>query len=142
MSQAKKGDAVEVHYTGKLEDGTVFDSSSGRDPLSFTLGSGQVIPGFEGAVVGMEEGETRSRTITPDEGYGAHREDLVVPIPRNQLPPEANPEVGQRLELHLRDGGVIQALVIAVDENNVVIDANHPLAGKTLVFEIELVKIL
>ncbi len=142
MSQAKKGDAVEVHYTGKLEDGTVFDSSENRDPLSFTLGSGQVIPGFEEAVEGMEEGEKKAHTITPEQGYGEHREDLVVAIPRNQLPPDANPEVGQHLELHLRDGGVIQALVVAVDEDKVVIDANHPLAGKTLVFEIELVKIL
>ncbi|QXD13973.1 peptidylprolyl isomerase [Rhodocaloribacter litoris] len=141
MANAKQGDSVEVHYTGRLKDGTVFDSSEGRPPLSFTLGAGQVIPGFEEAVLGMAEGETKQHTIPPEEAYGAYREDLVVPIPRAHLPPGAPPEPGQHLELHLRDGGVIQARVEAVTDDAVVIDANHPLAGQTLVFDIELVKI-
>ncbi|RMF59100.1 MAG: peptidylprolyl isomerase [Bacteroidetes bacterium] len=141
MSNAKQGDAVDVHYTGKLEDGTVFDSSEGRAPLTFTLGAGQVIPGFEEAVLGMQEGETKQHAIPPEEAYGEHREDLVVPIPRNQFPADADPQPGQQIELHLRDGGVIQATVTHVDADTIVIDANHPLAGKTLIFDIELVKI-
>ena len=140
MASAKKGDTVKVHYTGTLEDGTVFDSSVGRDPLTFTLGSGQVIPGFEEAVIGLEVGQGREVKLPPEQAYGARRDDLIVPLPRQQMPPGEMPTAGQVLELHMQDGGVLRARVMQVTPEAVVIDANHELAGKTLIFEIELVE--
>ena len=141
-SQARNGDVVQVDYTGKLADGTVFDSSAERGPLEFTLGAGQMIPGFEKAVFGMKVGEKKTVTIPVDEAYGPRRDDLVVEVPREKLPSGNTPEVGQQLGIRQPDGRTAIATIIDVSDNNTVtIDANHPLAGKDLTFEIELVKI-
>jgi peptidylprolyl isomerase len=141
MSEAKPGDKVKVHYTGKLADGTQFDSSADQEPLEFTLGAGEVIQGFEEAVVGMNPGDTKTATIGADEAYGDYDEDLVLEVERDQFPPEITPEVGQRLQLHQPDGEVVGAVVTGFDDETVTLDANHPLAGQDLTFEIELVAI-
>jgi len=142
-AQAENGDTVQVNYTGRLADGTVFDSSVGREPLEFTLGAGQMIPGFEKAVFGMKVGEKKTVTIPVDEAYGPRRDDMIMEVPREKLPSDINPEVGMMLESTGKDGGRIIFTIINVSDNNTVtLDANHPLAGKDLTFEIELVKIL
>ena len=140
-AQAKNGDTVQVNYTGKLAEGTVFDSSVGREPLEFTLGAGQMITGFEKAVLGMKVGEKKTVTIPVDEAYGPRRDDLVGELPREKLPSGLTPEVGQQLQMTRPDGGTIIATITNVSDNTVTIDANPPLAGKDLTFEIELVKI-
>jgi peptidylprolyl isomerase len=138
---AKVGDQVQVHYTGTLADGTVFDSSAGRDPLEFTIGSGQVIPGFDEAVKGMKVGEKKTVTIPADEAYGPHLDDMLVEVPRDKLPSDQTPEVGQRLVVVQQDGTQRIVTIAGFSENNtVIIDTNHPLAGEDLTFEIELVK--
>jgi peptidylprolyl isomerase len=142
MSQAKSGDTVRIHYTGKLEDGTEFDSSSGRDPLEFALGAGQVIPGFEKAVDGMTVGDNKSVTIEPDEGYGPRHEQLVQDVPKSALPEGAEPAVGMQLQSQTPDGQVLNLVVTAVADDSITVDGNHPLAGRALVFDIELVEIL
>ncbi|MGA7677554.1 MAG: peptidylprolyl isomerase [Dehalococcoidia bacterium] len=139
--QAKNGDTVQVNYTLKLADGTVIESSAGREPLEFTLGAGQVIPGFEKAVFGMKVGEKKTVTIPVDEAYGPRRDDLVGELPREKLPSGLTPEVGQQLVMTRPDGGKTMVTITGVSDNTVTIDANHPLAGKDLTFEIELVKI-
>ncbi len=141
MVQVKQGDTVDVQYTGTLLDGTVFDTSEGRAPLSFEVGTGQVIAGFETAVLGMQVGQVNRVEIPPEDAYGQPREDLIVALPRTQMPEGPPPRVGQTLELHLQGGHVLQAQVVELTDETIVIDANHPLAGQTLVFEIELVKI-
>lgn len=141
MPEAQIGDTVQVHYTGKLEDGSVFDSSQDREPLTFTLGQGQVIPGFESIVVGMNEGEAATKTVPVEEAYGPRREDLLMEVPKAQLPPDLEPEVGQVLEVQGEGGQRAQVFVADVGEEAVTLDGNHPLAGKDLVFEIELVAI-
>ncbi|MBN1845626.1 MAG: peptidylprolyl isomerase [Sedimentisphaerales bacterium] len=141
MAQAKPGDTVKVHYTGKLPDGEVFDSSYQRDPLQFTVGDGQVIPGFEQAVAGMEPGQTRSVTIEPEQAYGQRRDDMVMELPRDRLPEKLEPKVGERLQLHTQDGRQIAVAVTDTSPETITIDANHPLAGKDLLFEIELLEI-
>jgi len=141
MSQAKTNDKVTVHYTGKLDDGTVFDSSQGRDPLEFTIGTGQVIPGFENGVVGMEEGESKTITLEPDDAYGQVRDDLIVEVNKTDIPNDIDVEVGQQLQINRPDGRVIPVLISAINDDKVTLDANHPLAGKTLTFDVELVKI-
>ena len=141
MAQAKYGDTVKVHYTGKLGDGTIFDSSIDRDPLEFTLGEGRVIPGFEQAVVGMDLNETKTVKIPEDKAYGPHREELVAEVDRSQLPADLEPEIGQQLQGRQADGQVIVATVTDVSESSVTLDANHPLAGKDLTFDIQLVAI-
>ena len=140
MPQAKAGDTVRIHYTGTLHDGTVFDSSQGREPLEFTLGAGQVIPGFDTAVSGMEVGASRTVTIPAVDAYGPRRDDMVLAIPREQVPPNINPEVGAQLQV---GQGQEQFLVTVaeVNEREVVLDGNHPLAGEDLTFELELVEI-
>jgi peptidylprolyl isomerase len=140
--QAKKGDVVQVDYTGKLEDGTIFDSSIGREPLEFTLGQGQMIPGFEKAVLGMQVGETKTFTIPAKEAYGPHHDELVMEIPREQLPEGLDPQVGYQLQSTTSDGTIVVVTVIEVTDTSIIVDANHPLAGKDLIFEIELVSIL
>ncbi|MCT8336653.1 FKBP-type peptidyl-prolyl cis-trans isomerase SlyD [Methanoculleus chikugoensis] len=142
MAQAKAGDTVKVHYTGKLEDGTVFDTSEERTPLEFTIGSGQIIPGFERAVVGMEPGETKTATISPEEAYGQHREDMTITVERGQFPEDINPEPGQQLQVQQPDGRAAIVVVSDVTESTVTLDANHPLAGQPLTFDIELVDII
>lgn len=141
MVQAKMGDIVKVHYTGKLEDGTVFDTSIERGPLQFTIGEGQVIPGFEQSVVGMNQGESKTAKVPAHEAYGPHREDLVLTTDRNQFPIDSKPEAGQRVQIRQEEGQIIVATVVDVSESSVTVDANHHLAGKDLIFDIQLIEI-
>jgi FKBP-type peptidyl-prolyl cis-trans isomerase 2 len=143
MSQANAGDTVKVHFIGKLPDGSVFGTSQGGDPLQFTLGAGQVIPGLDNAVVGMSRGESKSVVIPVDEAYGRWREEMVVNIDRRKAPSDLEPKVGQQLKLKRNsDGEAMLATVIAVSEASITLDANHPLADKELSFELELLEIL
>jgi peptidylprolyl isomerase len=142
MSEAKSGDTVRIHYTGKLDDGTQFDSSAGGDPLEFALGQGQVIPGFEVAVEGMAVGDTESFRIEPEEAYGQHQPELVQEVPRSALPQEIQPEVGMALQSKSPEGHVTELTVTEVTDEAITIDANHPLAGQALSFDIELVEIM
>lgn len=139
---AKDGDTVKVHYTGRLEDGTEFDSSSGRDPLEFTIGSGGVIAGFNQAVIGMKIGESKTVEIPMEEAYGPYREELVQEVSRDELPEDLEPEVGQQLYGQNQNGQVIIYTVKEVSDLTVTLDANHRLAGEDLTFDIELVEIL
>ena len=141
MSKAKSGDTVRVHYTGKLEDGTQFDSSAGGDPLEFSLGEGNVIPGFENAVEGMEIGESKSVTIEAEQAYGPRHEQLVQDVPREQLPNDMQPAVGMQLQAQGEDGRTMRLVVTAVEDETITVDGNHPLAGRSLNFDIELVSI-
>lgn len=142
MTQAKPGDKVRVHYTGSLDDGTLFDSSRQRDPLEFTLGEGQLIKGFEHAVNGMSRGETKKVTIPAAEAYGPHRDELVSDLPRNQIPPEIDLKEGLQLEAQHPNGQAVRFTVAAFDAETVTLDGNHPLAGRDLTFEIEVLEIL
>ncbi|MHA7130795.1 FKBP-type peptidyl-prolyl cis-trans isomerase [Algoriphagus namhaensis] len=139
--QAKKGDAVQVHYTGKLEDGTVFDSSVSREPLGFTLGDGNMIKGFDSAVDGMAVGDKKTVTIPSAEAYGERRDDMMIDVPIEQVPANIKPEVGIQLTLQGGNGQPMPVTVTHVDEEKITLDANHQLAGKDLIFDIELVKI-
>ena len=141
MTAAKKGDSVKIHYTGSLEDGTTFDSSVGLEPLEFTLGSGQVITGFDEAVTGMEPGEKKHVIISADKAYGHRNEEMVINAPRSKMPSHINPEVGQQLQLSGPNDQPILVKVVDVTEDNVQLDANPPLAGKDLTFDLELVSI-
>ncbi len=140
--QAKDGDTVQINYTGKLSDGTVFDTSVGGTPLEFKLGAAMVIPGFEKAVLGMKVGEKKTITIPVNEAYGPHQDDLVMEIPRDQLAKDLVPTVGQHLQSTSKEGQTIVVTVTKVTDTTITVDANHPLAGKDLTFELELVKIL
>ena len=141
MAPAQNGNKVKVHYTGKLDDGTVFDSSEGREPLEFTVGSGQVIPGFEQGVEGMEIGDSKTVNISVEDGYGAHQADGVFDVDRTELPQDMPLEVGIRLQARHSSGRPVEVTVVAIGEESVTMDANHPLAGKALTFEIQLVEI-
>lgn len=141
MAEAQNGNEVKVHYTGKLDDGTVFDSSDGREPIEFTVGEGQVIPGFEQAVVGMEVGEKKTVTIPCDDAYGPRRDDMVVTVDKDKFPEGVEPEQGQRFQVGSEQGQAIPAVVTDVTESKVTLDANSPLAGQDLTFEIELVEV-
>lgn len=140
MEAAKPGDRVRVHYTGTLGDGSTFDSSSGREPLEFTVGSGQVIPGFESAVSGMRPGDERTITIPAAEAYGAHRDELVIEVERARLPNDLDPAVGQQLQLS-QEGQSFMVRVTDVNAEHITLDANHPLAGEDLTFQLQLVEI-
>ena len=142
MSKAKNGDKVKVHYTGKFKDGEVFDSSLEREPLEFTIGKGQVIPGFEQAVEGMSPGDTKTTDIPPEKAYGPRYEEMVTEVEKNRFPADMDPKVGQRLQLRQADGKIIRVTVTNVSESKVTLDANHPLAGKNLTFDIKLVEIV
>lgn len=135
----ENGKVVSVHYVGKFTDGEVFDSSEGREPLQFEVGSGQLIPGFESAIIGKVVGDKVTASITPEEGYGLVREDLIVSVPLDKMPGDV--EVGQALEAQGDNGQSAQVFVKEINEDTVVIDGNHPLAGKELVFEIEVIEI-
>ena len=124
---ANNGDTVKVHYTGKLEDSTVFDSSLEREPLEFTLGEGAIIPGFEGAIRGMRVGQSKTVTIPPEEAYGPYLDEKVLVIKREHLPPEFSPAVGQQLQMQQQDGKVVIILVTDISEATITVDANHPL---------------
>lgn len=142
MAQAKHGDTVKIHYTGKLQDGTIFDSSKKRHPLQFTIGEGKVIAGFEQAVIGMKTGELKTATIPVDQAYGPRRDEMIITMNRSQLPPEMIPQVGQRLEVTQTDDQSFLATVTEVNDATLKLDANHPLAGKELIFELELVGVV
>jgi peptidylprolyl isomerase len=142
VSKAKNGDKVKVHYTGKFEDGEVFDSSLEREPLEFTIGKGQVIPGFEQAVEGMSPGDTKTTDIPPEKAYGPRHEEMVTEVEKNRFPADMDPKVGQRLQLRQADGKTIRVTVTNVSESMVTLDANHPLAGKNLTFDIKLIEIV
>lgn len=141
MDKAQEGDAVKVHYKGKLPDGTTFDSSEGRDPIDFKIGEGKIIPGFEKAVIGMEPNQTKTETIPASDAYGERKDELVFQVERSQFPQQIEPKVGQGLQIQAPTGQTFQVTVAEVQENQVTLDANHPLAGKDLTFEITLVEI-
>lgn len=142
MTQAKDGDTVKIHYTGRLQDGTVFDSSSDREPLQFSIGSGQVIPGFEEAVTGMTIGEKKTAQIPCNKAYGERNPSMVMVVDKKHVPPEIDPEVGQRLQVGSPDGQLLAVTIVEVSEENITLDANPPLAGEDLTFDIELVEIV
>jgi len=141
MAQAKRGDTVHVHYRGTLDDGTEFDSSEGSEPIVFTVGAGQVIPGFENAIEGMATGERKTEHIDAENAYGDRRDELVFTVGRDQLPEGEELEVGDMLRVGFPDGTDAAVQIAAMDEKSVTLDANHPLAGKKLTFELELVSI-
>ncbi len=141
MSQVKENDTVKVHYTGKLKDGQVFDTSEGKDPIEFTLGKGQLIPGFEKGLLDMKVNEKKTVTIPKEEAYGEPREDLVQEVEKSQLPDEIKPEVGMGLVSRTPDGREMNLVVAEVKDETIVVDGNHPLAGKDLVFDLEVVEI-
>jgi peptidylprolyl isomerase len=138
MKAAQAGDTVHIHYTGRLDDGQVFDSSEGGDPLEFTVGAGQVIPGFDQAVQGMAEGEEKRVTIPAEEAYGPHREEMVLTVERGELPEGVDPEVGQQYQMS-QAGQTFVVTVTDVTEAAIELDANHPLAGRDLTFDLQLV---
>ena len=142
MTEAKAGDTVRIHYTRTLDDGSTFDSSRQREPLEFTLGSGQVIPGFDDAVTGMAVGETQTATIPAERAYGPVHENARQEFPRSKIPDSIPLEIGTRLQVSTAEGQPITVHVAEVTEETVLLDANHPLAGKDLTFEIELVEIV
>ena len=138
---AKKGDAVDVHYTGRLEDGSVFDSSVGRSPLSFTLGDGNMIKGFDAALYGMVIGDKKTVIIPAAEAYGERRQDMMIEVPLSQVPPDIQPEIGLQLTLQGPGGQPMPVTLVDMDEEKITLDANHELAGQDLIFDIELVSI-
>ncbi|MCP4050422.1 MAG: peptidylprolyl isomerase [bacterium] len=142
MTTAKKGDTVKVHYTGKLEDGTVFDSSENQEPLQFTIGSGQVISGFDKSVKGLRLNESTTIKIPVDEAYGQRREDMIVTADKDQFPDDLDIQKGQTLEIPQPDGTTVHLKVLDITNKNIILDANHPLAGRTLIFDIELIEIV
>lgn len=135
------GTRVLVHYTGTLDDGTKFDSSREREPLEVILGQDMVIPGFEKAILGLEPGQSVTVAIPEEEAYGPHNEELVIRVPRTSFPAEITPALGEQLILRSPDGNEIPALIVDEDEDEVTLDANHPLAGFELTFEIELISV-
>lgn len=141
MTPAKVGDTVAVHYTGKLTDGTVFDTSAEREPLEFTIGQGNIIPGFEQAVIGMTPGDSKTEHIPVDQAYGPYREEMVLEVERAQMPADLDPEVGQQLQVREQSGGIIPVVITEVSDATITLDANHPLAGEDLTFDIQLVAI-
>ena len=141
MQEAKNGDQVKVHYHGRLPDGTTFDSSEGRSPLEFEVGAGQVIKGFDDGVLGMKQGDKKTIHIPVEEAYGEKSEDMIIEFPREQFPPDMKPEIGMQLNLRGQDGRNFPVVIAEVRDQVVVLDGNHPLAGKDLIFDIEMVQI-
>ena len=142
MSIAKKGDTVRVHYTGTLDDGSIFDSSEGRSPLEFTLGAGMVIPGFDNAVAGMQVGDSVTVRIPAEEAYGVHRPENVIEVDRAQLPAHIQPEIGMTLQLTMPGGQNVPVVISAFTDTTLTLDGNHHLAGKALTFALDLVEIV
>ena len=141
MAQAKSGDTVKIHYTGKLEDGRVFDTSTGLEPLQFKISEDKVIPGFEQAIVGMNTGDSKTTKIPAKDAYGPHLKEMVQSIDQTHFPEHIKPQIGQQLQIPQDDGKDILVKVANVSESSVTLDANHPLAGKDLTFDIQLVGI-
>ena len=141
MQQVQKGDTVSVHYHGTLKDGEIFDSSQGREPLQFTAGSGQVIKGFDDAVISMTIGEKKTVHIPVHEAYGERNDDMVMEYPKSDFPADMQPEVGMELQMGDDSGNVFPVLIVEVGDEMVMLDANHPLAGHDLIFDLELVSI-
>jgi len=141
MNKAKKGDHVKVHYKGKLTSGEQFDSSEGREPLAFTVGAGQMIKGFDDAIPGMEPGEKKTITIAPEDAYGEKNKEAIIEFPKSNIPEDMKLEAGMKLQLQNQAGQPIPVTVTEIREDVVVLDANHELAGKELIFDIELVEI-
>lgn len=141
MTQVTEGDTITLHYTGSLDDGTIFDSSEGRPPMSFKVGAGQVIPGFDDGVRGMQIGESRHILVPADQAYGEYHEDLVKVVPRDAFPPDMTPAIGLVLELELPSGESMPVRIIDIEGDDVVLDANHLLAGEALNFDVHLVSI-
>ena len=141
MTQAKMGDTVTVHYTGRLDDGTVFDTSIDRDPLNFKIGDGQLIPDFEEAVVGMSPEESKTITIPSDKAYGPHRAEMVLEVEKKHFPEDLEPRLEQQLQVSQPDGRAFVAKVTDISETTVTLDTNHPLAGKDLTFDIQLTEV-
>uniref|UniRef100_Q3AU03 Peptidyl-prolyl cis-trans isomerase n=1 Tax=Chlorobium chlorochromatii (strain CaD3) TaxID=340177 RepID=Q3AU03_CHLCH len=142
MATVKQGDTVKVHYAGKLDDGTLFDTSAGREPLQFTVGGGQVIPGFDNAMIEMAIGDKKEVVIAVEEAYGPHSDELVTAVPRERFPADLELEIGQQLQVGLENGQQAIVMVVDITDEAVTLDANHPLAGQELTFEIELVEIV
>jgi peptidylprolyl isomerase len=142
MTQAKQGDTVKVHYTGKLDNGTVFDSSRNREPLQFSIGDGGFIPGFESAIIGMAPGESKTAKLSSDEAYGPRRPDMVIAVEREKMPEDLSVEIGQQLFIRQEQGQPIPVTVTELSDAMVTLDANHPLAGQDLEFDIQLVEIV
>ena len=141
MSAAKCGDLVKVHLTLWLEDGTDFVSSKGIEPIEFTLGQGEVIPGFENAVIGMEVGETKTITLPPDDAYGKRHEDLMVPVKKSDFPESLAPVIGERLRIRLKGSDPIEVTVADISDDTIILDGNHPLAGYSLTYNIQLIAV-
>lgn len=141
MSKAKNGDKVKVHYTGRLKTGEQFDSSKGKEPLSFTVGAGQMIKGFDNAIPGMEVGEKKTVDIAPEDAYGPVNEEAIIEFPKSNIPDTIKVEPGMQLQLQSQSGQPVPVVVKEVKDDTVVLDANHQLAGKDLVFDIELMDI-
>jgi len=141
MAQAKKGDEVKVKYTGRLADGTVFDSSEGRPPLEVVLGGGHVIQGFDEALTGMVVGEKKTVVIPVEKAYGEYDPDKVMEVPKEQVPPDFSPEIGQKLEVGGVNGEIVMVVVREINDTHIYLDANPPLAGEELIFDLELVAI-
>lgn len=142
MTQVKENNTVKVNYTGKLANGQVFDTSEGREPLEFTLGQGQLIPGFEKGVIDMKLNEKKTITIAKEEAYGEVNKDLIQEVKKTELPQDMTPEVGMGLVSKSPDGREVNLMVTEVKEDSIVVDANHPLAGKELIFDLEVVDII
>jgi len=142
MAQAKTGDKVKVYFEGSLEDGTVFGSTTDEEPFEFTIGEKNMLPGFENAVIGMQKGDTKTITLPPEEAYGPYKEEHVYTTDRSGFPPDINLEVGKRLRVRLKDGQIAVVTIKHITDDDVVLDVNDPLAGKTLIFNIELAEIL
>lgn len=140
MRKVQKDDVIRVHYTGKLEDGTEFDSSKGKNPIEFKVGQGSLIPGFENGVIGMEQGETKTVSIPPDEAYGKRQDELVAQINKTEFPSDITPKEGMQLQLKSKDGQTIPVMIVNINDDIVTLDANPPLAGKTLIFDLEMVE--
>ncbi|MCB1480292.1 MAG: peptidylprolyl isomerase, partial [Rhodobiaceae bacterium] len=141
MTQAKPGDTLHLHYKGSLDDGTVFDSSEGREPLSFVLGAGQIIPGLDAGVTGMKVGEKRTVRVEAADAYGEHHADRVQAVERGRIPDHIEVAPGAQLQVQTQDGQALTVVVTDVTEEHVTLDANHPLAGQALTFDVELVEI-